>query len=737
MKTLQIYIMGVRDSSKYKFLKLVGLLRKHIHLFTAVITLSLIGTGLGLVSPLLTKNIIDEGIMAGSYEKLLYYTCLLIVVYVLGTMVSTLRNYLNTFLSERVAHELRRKIFDKVLELGHEMENVLTGDVVARMLTHVRRLRDFIVNTLQTIILNTLSLAGMLIVVFSLNFKLACIVLAPVPLYALGLLFYQPRIRTLFYQTWSSISKLSAYSTQIIQSLYLVKIFGRERLEKNRFISLSWSVLTSRINAIKYSLKVLPWLELLLSLTSVAVMYFGGIMVIKGEMKIGTLVAFLAYVWQVYGPIRALTGVVNNLSDAQAAYERLQDFLEAKPSIREAPEAREMEIRGLIEIENLWFAYRPGAPVLKGLNLKIQPGEIVGIVGPNGAGKTTLVRILVRFLDAKLGRIKIDGVDYRYIKLDCLRRQVAMATQEPILIPGSVALNIAYGSENTEPAKILEAALACQCHDFIMKLPLAYDSDVGEQGRRLSGGQKQLICLARVFLSKPRILILDEATSSVHVDIEKKALTNIIGCLKDSTIIIISHRPTIGAFVNRIVTLEEGKITGERKGELRKKPVINPITIQVIKPTGVNIRKIGDKIVLSTNEGMFKINRIDVPFPISKPGVLLLHTSPGIHVIIEDWNRMDPESRRILHEEIKRTLNIVQVKELLNIRPFARFAAEVEMIDEADRKRKIIVPIINLVVRGKNFYIADKRNLYLVDLTRVKPFIRWRAQALARTFEGE
>ncbi len=238
----------------------------------------------------------------------------------------------------------------------------------------------------------------------------------------------------------------------------------------------------------------------------------------------------------------------------------------------EAPDSVELEVEGRVDAVNPWFGYSAERPILRGVNLSVEPGDVVGIVGPNRAGKTTLVRVLARLYDPAKGTVMLDGVDMRRIKLSCLGLSVLLIPQEPMLLPGSVACNISYGVENPDPLALLYAAWLCGAHRFVVELPLAYDSDIGEQGRALSGGQRQLICLARAPLLKPKVLLLDEATSNVHVELEEVIMTRLLGYLKDTTVIAISYRPTLNKFVKRVVVMSDGRVLNEIKGSRRQAP---------------------------------------------------------------------------------------------------------------------------------------------------------------------
>jgi ABC-type multidrug transport system, ATPase and permease components len=280
-------VVRVKLAERYKVLKLYTLLLSHSRLLAVTLSVSAIATALGVVPPLLTRAVVDQGVLAGNAGAILLYASALAAVYVATTVVSAIQSYFQSLLSGKVALDLRSKVFAKAVELGAELyEGAQVGDVVARLYGYVDRVQRFIVSSFQTVILSSLQLAAMMIIVFTLNWKLSLVLLVPLPLYVYGLLKYQPRVRTLFVRRWSRVSRMSAYATSLLNAILLVKLTGRERAEKERFDAMAGEVFEAEMEATRYSLKVLPWLNLLLSLASVAVLYVGGLMVARGELTL-------------------------------------------------------------------------------------------------------------------------------------------------------------------------------------------------------------------------------------------------------------------------------------------------------------------------------------------------------------------------------------------------------------------------------------------------------------------
>jgi ABC-type multidrug transport system fused ATPase/permease subunit len=721
---------------RYKVLKLYSLLLPHARLLAAALIASGIATVLGVIPPLFTRAIIDQGVLKGDARAILLYSGALAAVYVVSTTVSIVSNYCNRLVSGKVALDLRSRVFTKTLELGAELyEKAQVGDIVARLYGYVDRVQRFIVSSFETVILSSFQLAAMMVIVFTLNWKLSLILLIPLPLYVFGLLRFQPRIRTLFVKRWSRVSRMSAYATSLLNAILLVKLTGREQAERERFDAMAGEVFEAEMEATRYSLKVLPWLNLLLSLASLGVLYAGGLMVAGGELTLGTLTAFLAYVWQVYGPIRAIAGLIPDLAEAESAYEKLAEIMETEPKVTEPPDAVEFEVKGRVEVRDVWFEYAPGRPVLRGVNLRVEPGEAVGIVGPNGSGKTTLVRLLVRLFDPTRGAVLLDGVDLRKVKMSSLRGQVILVPQEPTLLPGSVAYNIAYGADSPDPLTVLYAAWLCGAHRFIVELPLAYDSDVGEQGKALSGGQRQLVCLARALVLKPKVLILDEATSNVHVELEEALMERVLGYLRGTTVIAISHRPTLNKFVNRVILMSEGRVLGEARGGLAERP-LPPPPLKVIDARRLRVRDRGAWLEAEVDGLVVGELRARLPFPLTNPKVLLLYKDPDDPLVVEDWTLLDEESKLAVARHLAKEHGLVLAK-LVEAYPLGmgRRALAVNVVMECEDGRvEVEVPTSDLLSLDGLLVVATPNRVYLIEPSAIASRdAAWRVAALATT----
>ncbi len=710
---------------KLRLFKLIGILRPHLKFFIIGLTLSMISTAIGLLPPYISKEITDKVLVPRkNFELLVFLVSLLIILHFVNVIISATRDYVMAVLNNRVVLDLRERLYRHVMSLGLDFyDQSRTGDIVARVFSYVRQIHSFLVRGLQTLIINILMLSGTITIIFAINFKLALISLAPIPVILFGTWAYQRKARFAFLRVWKVISNFTSYVTSVLTSIILVKVLGMENIEIKRFHKYAKSIYDAEIDLTKLNIRYFPFMGLSLSLTSTLIMFFGGIMVLRGETTIGTLMAFLGYMWQVYGPIRVLSNLMTQYTQAETAYEKLLEVLGVEPSIKEAPDAIDVKLKGSIKVEDVYFAYTDRL-VLKGISFEVKPGEVVGIVGPNGSGKTTLVKLLSRLYDPRKGRILFDSIDLRKIKLDSLRRQVAMVPQEPLLLPGSIAFNIVYGSESASPEDVLIASKISCAHDFIMRLPLAYDTDVGEAGRRLSGGQKQMVCIARALTKRPRILILDESMSSIAIDLEKKIMKGILAYLPDSTIIMISHRPTLINYVNRVIEVRNGTITNQFEGLLEERPEVENYA-NFINPKDLSIRYDGASLKVSTKEGYTLSNiKAKLPFPTSYPKMVILYDNKGNELcIIRNYEELDSISKKELLNYIKREYNMINIRRIIKISPIRRRRREFDVLiifeDERGITRREVVPLNTITVQDSRLMISIPGRIYIANLNNL------------------
>ncbi|MBO3801239.1 MAG: DUF1854 domain-containing protein [Thermoproteota archaeon] len=719
-------------------LKLLSLLKPHLKLFSLYFIISIISTAIGLAPPYISKVITDQVLVPMQHVDLLIkLVALLVGLYAMNVVMSASGGYIVEVLHNRVVLDLQKRLYTHMMALGLDFyDQSQTGDLVAKIFTYVRQIQSFLIDGLQSVMVNILMLGGTLIIIFAMNFKLALATLIPIPVILVGTWLYQKKVRFAFLRVWKVTSNFMSYVTSVVSSIVLVKVLGIEDIENRRFYKYAKDIYDAQINLAKVNVEYFPAMNFSLTLASALIMLFGGFMVLSGETTIGTIVAFLGYVSQVYTPIRSLSQITSLYVQAETAYEKILEVLNVEPSVKEAPDAVDIKIGGKIKVEDVFFAYSD-KPVLKGVSFEIKPAEVVGIVGPNGSGKTTLVRLLTRLYDPDEGRILYDDVDLRKIKLNSFRSQVVMVSQEPLLLPGSIALNIVHGLKNVSPIEVLIASKISCAHEFIMGFQLAYDTDVGEAGRRLSGGQKQMVCIARALVRRPQVLFLDESTSNVAVDIEEKIIKGILSYLPSSTIILISHRPSLTNYINRIIEVRDGTIINELKGLLKERTIVeNGNYINLIDPSSITIRYENSLLQVSTKEG-YTLNNIKVrlPFPISYPKMIIFYDERGNELgVIEDYNMLDKESKEAISNYLTKEYNVNSIKRIVRLLPIGgRRSANIVVIFEDENgviRREIVMPNA-IVVQSNRLTILTSNGIYTADINKLEKSTRLGLLSLA------
>lgn len=539
--------------------------RPHIRLAAAGFLLAVLFTFLNLLPPYLMKILIDDAIMSGNISLLIWLVTTLVAVYLLRALSTSGRSYLLGKLGQKIIVDLRRKLYEhlQVLSLSFYDKNE-TGRIMSRVMSDTERVQYFLTWGVQQLFMDVMVVAFISVILFTLNWQLALIVLTPTPVLVLGMKLFSRKIHGIYHKAWRKWADLSAILADTVPGVTVVKAFSQEDREISKFRNK-----TSELYEVNVKISFLeglffPLVGFIMTLGAVGVWWFGGRQILSGTLTLGVLTAFISYTWQFYEPIGRLSNLTSILLRASTSAERIFEVFDTRPDVRDSSKAIELpELQGRIEFEDVSFAYETGETVLKNINLEILPGQRIGLVGPSGAGKTTLAKLILRFYDPKSSKITIDGYDLRDVKQESLRRQIGIVLQEPFLFKGSIAENIAYGQEGASPEKIIEAAKAANIHDFVLSLPEGYDTDVGERGHRLSGGEKQRVSIARALLKDPRILILDEATSSVDTETESLIQEALDRLMKNRTSIIIAHRLSTLKNADKIVVIDHGEIVEE------------------------------------------------------------------------------------------------------------------------------------------------------------------------------
>jgi ABC-type multidrug transport system fused ATPase/permease subunit len=399
------------------------------------------------------------------------------------------------------------------------------------------------------------------VVLLVLNQRLALITLIPLPLIAVGLWVFNHRARPIYRRVRDRLGDINASLQDKLAGIQVVQAFEREEEELRHFREVSRGYLQERVEAIRTWSVFFPTLHFVSALGGALVLGFGARMVVNGQLTLGTLVAFLSYVASFYEPLRRLTEVDNTFQQAIAAGERIFELLDTQSEIQNAPDAVTLdEVEGHVTFDQVHFRYGDGDKVLVDVSFHIAPGETVALVGPSGAGKTSIANLLCRFYDPDGGRVLVDGHDLRAVEVQSLRQHIAVVLQDTFLFNTTVHENLRYGNPGASEDEMIDAAKAAYAHEFIQELPEGYDTEIGERGVKLSGGQKQRLALARAILADPRILILDEATSSVDAEAEYLIQRALKEVLTGRTALVIAHRLSTIRDADKIIALEEGRI---------------------------------------------------------------------------------------------------------------------------------------------------------------------------------
>ena len=518
--------------------------------------------GLELVPPLFQKEIIDEVITARNLTYLGIMITALVGTYALNQLVQIGDNYVRHALGEKFIFDLRVRLYAYLQKMSLSFfERTSTGELMSRVTNDLSALENFVTHGSALTAVDLMRLIGGAIILFVLDYRLAALVMIPVPILALAFRHYNTKIRPVYRRVRARLGDINAKLQDNLSGIRVIQAFAREDLEYSRFSKESERYYHARVKGIRYGSIFFPAIRFFGAMGAVIVLGVGSVMVVKDQLTIGTLVAFLAYITSIYDPINRLTEVDNIFQEAIAAGERIFELLDETTDVKDAPDAIDLPvIRGEMGFDQVHFRYGSGDQVLHDISFTMAPGEMVALVGPSGAGKTSIANLICRFYDPVKGHVTVDGRDLRNIKLASLRRQVGVVLQDSFLFNNTIAENLYYGKPDASEGELMAAARAANAHDFIMQLPEGYDTEIGERGVKLSGGQKQRLALARAILADPRILILDEATSSVDAEAEYLIQQALERVLKGRTALVIAHRLSTIRNADKIIVLNRGRI---------------------------------------------------------------------------------------------------------------------------------------------------------------------------------
>jgi ATP-binding cassette subfamily B protein len=503
-------------------------------------------------------------VTGGNRWTLLYLTLGASIYFALfDAVVSYGLVYWTSLAGQNVVSDLRLALYTHLHRLSlsfHDKRH--TGDLIARIMGDIDSIRDLMVSGSVDLFSNSLSLVVLSTVMFWLNWQLALMTLAIAPLLFLMVYHYSRAIKRAARQARRKEGSVTSVVHEALGAVRLVQGFAQEDFEEERFDYENRATMTANLDAALLQARFSPLVNLLIALGSAGVIFYGAAQVLNGELSVGSILLFTAYLRAIYAPVRQLAKLSGSLSRALASAERIEELLRVQPTVREKPDALRIgRLSGRIEFEHVHFAYQPGFSVLEDVCFQVEPGQKVALVGSTGAGKTSIASLIPRFYDPTAGRVLVDGRDVRDLTLASLRNQISLVLQESVLFNMSVWANIAYGRLEANWDEIVGAAQAANAHDFILALPQGYDTFIGERGDLLSGGQRQRIAIARAMIRNAPILILDEPTTALDARSEHLALDALERLQRGRTTIVIAHRLATIQDADLILVIEHGRIT--------------------------------------------------------------------------------------------------------------------------------------------------------------------------------
>lgn len=517
---------------------------------------------LNVAGPVIIGRAVDAGINAGNLGVLRLWTIVFLVTVTVEAVTSRTRIYLMARVGTGVVADVRSQLYRHLHAQPLSFHNQTSvGRLISRLISDVDVLLEFMTWSITGLARAVFILGGITAVMLALNWQLALVVFAVLPLMVWLTNYWRQRVRTTYRATRQRISLINGYLNESITGIRVTKSFTREPVNAQHFDDLNASYFDANIDAARLTALFFPGVDFLGSLASALVVGIGGWLVLGDALTAGTLVAFMLYVDRFFDPIRELAQRYNSFQSTMAASERIFGLLDTEPTLRDRPGAADLpQVRGVVEFDRVSFSYKPDEPVLKQVSLVAQPGERIALVGETGAGKSTVIRLLARFFDVTEGAVRIDGVDIRDVTMASLRSQLGIVLQDTFLFTGTIADNIRYGRLNASDAEVEAAATPVGAHEFIMAMPGGYSADVAENGNNLSVGQRQILSFARALLADPRILILDEATSSVDTTTEKLIEQALDRLMQGRTSFVIAHRLSTIVNAHKIIVMDHGEI---------------------------------------------------------------------------------------------------------------------------------------------------------------------------------
>ena len=534
-------------------------------LYVLAIASTLMLTVVNLTAPKVLSamtGVVEQGVDDAALNTVMKLAGALLLLYLLRILFRFMSNYLTHKAAWYLVGDLRSRLYDKLqsLDLGffHDKQ---TGDLMSRVVNDTRDFELLYAHMIPDMITNLVTFAGVLGILLTVNWRLALITCAPIPLILLSGVVFAKVVRPFFRASQRCMGELNAQLQDSLSGLHEIQSFGQEEFESRRLRVKNFEQVAAMLRALRASAVFHPCVEFLSSAGTVLVVFFGGFLAYRNQLSVADIVAFVLYLSLFYAPVSGMANLLEGLQQSLAGAERVAMILDTPSAIENDPDAKPLQqVKGAISFENVSFHYSNQVPVLKDISFSCEPGMMVALVGPTGVGKTTATQLISRFYDPVEGRVCIDGQDIRKVTLESLRRNISPVLQDTFLFNGTIADNIGYAKPEASREEIEAAAKAANIHEDILAMPDGYETKVGERGLRLSGGQKQRVAIARAILRQSPIIILDEATASVDVQTERQIQSAIRNLAGKRTVVAIAHRLSTIREADMILVIHEGRI---------------------------------------------------------------------------------------------------------------------------------------------------------------------------------
>ncbi|MHB8945208.1 MAG: ABC transporter ATP-binding protein [Bacillota bacterium] len=544
------------------FQRMLGYLRPYRSQVIVAGVMMFVATVVNLAEPLFIREAIDRGIVPGNLRFLGYVLAALMVLRVIAWIASRAQIRVMNHTGQKILYDLRQALFDHIQGLSFGFyDGRPAGKIMSRITNDVNAMGELINAGMINLVSQGLSLIGVVILMLVLDPVMALITFATVPFLFVALTTMRGRLEGAWLRNRKAVANINAHLNEMMQGIQVIQAYSRQATNTARFDRINDQQRKSYMTAVRIEIFFWPLTDLVAAIGMCAVVWYGALEVLRGQLTIGLLMAFLSYLGKFWGPVSTFSRVYSQLLSAMASAERVFEILDTRPQVVDAPGATDLPtIAGEVTFNGVSFEYVAGEPVLRGVDFRVAPGQTVAIVGPTGAGKTTIINLLARFYDPSAGRVLIDGHDLRRVTLKSLRSQLGLVLQDTFIFSGTIAENIRYGRLAAVQAELEAAARSARADGFIAKTTKGYETETQERGSALSTGQRQLLAFARAILADPRILILDEATSSIDSETERLIQEALRVLLAGRTAFVIAHRLSTIQNADQILVINGGRI---------------------------------------------------------------------------------------------------------------------------------------------------------------------------------